>query len=120
MQGPVNSLISLVTNLITWSCQTPHVLSPFYLVPFVLRSFLHLNLYKLLYCLIVMAPNRSSRGKYNYTEKTLTSGSQCPHCGNMYKAQGFKRHESVCKQRDAEAKEAFNQEYERDQQKGES
>lgn len=67
-----------------------------------------------------MAPNRSSRGKYNYTEKTLTSGSQCPHCGNMYKAQGFKRHESVCKQRDAGAKEAFNQEYERDQQKGAS
>jgi hypothetical protein len=38
----------------------------------------------------------------------------------MYKAQGFKRHESVCKQHDAEAKEAFNQEYEWDQQKGES
>ncbi|KIK43163.1 hypothetical protein CY34DRAFT_791724 [Suillus luteus UH-Slu-Lm8-n1] len=38
----------------------------------------------------------------------------------MYKAQGFKRHESVCKQRDAGAKEAFNQEYERDQQKGAS
>ncbi|KIK35241.1 hypothetical protein CY34DRAFT_96466 [Suillus luteus UH-Slu-Lm8-n1] len=58
-----------------------------------------------------MAPNCSSRSKYNYTQKTLTSGSKCPHCGEMFKSQGFKRHESKCKMRDAQDQENFNREY---------
>ncbi|KIK32256.1 hypothetical protein CY34DRAFT_111036 [Suillus luteus UH-Slu-Lm8-n1] len=62
-----------------------------------------------------MAPNCSSQGKYNYNSKTLTSDSQCPHYGKMYKSQGIKRHQSTCKMRDAEGKEAFALEFERDQ-----
>jgi hypothetical protein len=68
------------------------------------------------YCLAAMAPNRSSRSKYNYSSKTLTSNSQCPHCGKMYKSQGIKQHQSTCKMRDAEGQEAFALEFERDQQ----
>jgi hypothetical protein len=68
------------------------------------------------YCLAAMAPNHSSQGKYNYSSKTLTSDSQCPHCGKMYKSQGIKRHQSTCKMRDAEGQEAFALEFERDQQ----
>jgi len=67
------------------------------------------------YCLAAMAPNCSSRGKYNYSSKTLTSDSQCLHCGKMYKSQGIKRHQSTCKMRDAEGQEAFALEFERDQ-----
>jgi hypothetical protein len=68
------------------------------------------------YCLAAMAPNHSSQGKYNYSSKTLTSNSQCPHCRKMYKSQGIKWHQSTCKMHNAEGQEAFALEFKRDQQ----
>ncbi|KAG1739543.1 hypothetical protein EDB19DRAFT_1928076 [Suillus lakei] len=71
-----------------------------------------------------MAPPRRtaapalSRGKYNYTEETLTGRLSCPHCDGKFKPQGFKKHEATCKKRaDIEREqETFGLEYNKDQQ----
>ncbi|KAG2047352.1 hypothetical protein BDR06DRAFT_98760, partial [Suillus hirtellus] len=72
-----------------------------------------------------MAPPRRtaapalSRGKYNYTEETLTGRLSCPHCDGKFKPQGFKKHEATCKKR-ADIKreqETFGLEYNKDQQR---
>lgn len=70
-----------------------------------------------------MAPTRSARrGKYNYSEGTLTGQIKCTYCGMKFKAQGIKKHETSCKKLLETEKEQqrFNQEYERGQRKGES
>jgi len=68
-----------------------------------------------------MAPTRSSRGKYNYSEGTLTGQISCSHCGRTFKAQGIKKHEASCKKRleAEEEQQRFNRDYEKGQRKGE-
>ncbi|KAG1876628.1 hypothetical protein DFJ58DRAFT_712860 [Suillus subalutaceus] len=73
-----------------------------------------------------MAPSRTaaaavpSRGKYNYTEETLTGRLSCPHCDRKFKPQGFKKHEATCKKHVnvEREQETFGLEYQKDQQRG--
>ncbi|KAG2755639.1 hypothetical protein P692DRAFT_20717210 [Suillus brevipes Sb2] len=62
-----------------------------------------------------MAPTRSARrGKYNYSEGTLT-GIKCTYCSMKFKAQGIKKHETSCKKllETEEERQRFNRDYER-------
>lgn len=107
----------IVMNLIMWFCKMESTM--FWSVNLMASPRLFcipMCIYSSQYCLTAMAPNCSSWGKYNYNSKMLTSDSQCLHCGNMYKSQGIKWHESTCKMRNAEGQEAFVQEFKRGQQ----
>ena len=68
-----------------------------------------------------MGPSCNFRGKYAYSEETLSTLHTCPFCGKQFKVQGIKKHETSCKKQQELQKEQAEhaKEFERERRKGE-